>query len=161
MEWPWNFSAAHLWCSRSAVSLAPWYVWVAGIFHKMQAKMIWNRPPETNIDPNIMVSNRNLCFQAPIFRCHVSFWGSLWSPFLFIRRDPSLIFQSPRLLHRMVIHPEFDHLTILYLAHLIGDRLIPKQPLWVDSGIWRMWAPLKVEPLAGFSLSFAMFTCIF
>ena len=33
---------------------------------------------------------------------------------------------------------------------ILGDRLIiPEQLLWVDRGIWRMWAPLKVELLAG------------
>ena len=35
----------------------------------------------------------------------------------------------------------------LDLAHLIGDRLIPLQLLWVDRGISHMWAPLKVSLL--------------
>ncbi len=71
-------------------------------------------------------------------------WGHYDKPrFCFWRLETIVSFQAFHLATvGFIIQLKNNH----FLAHLIGDRLIPERsPLWVGfRGIWRMWAPLNV-----------------
>ena len=80
----------------------------------------------------------------------MTFCGVFWDPLGWKSPSNSTIWWIFK--HCGHANPSWHFFFDLFLAHLIGDRLIPlRSPLWVDRGIWRMWAPLKVERNGTFS----------